>query len=120
MKNNEFYTDAEQIYFEKLKQLPQPQKSLLKSGDMVVYRNGDERYVLVETGTLHGQLGYRSNNIVNYENNLMSNGHSSNTIMQVYRNNELIMERTEKSEKELKKEELQRKLDEIKTELEGL
>ena len=32
-------------------------KSLLKSGDKVTYRDGTERFVLLETGTLHTDIG---------------------------------------------------------------
>ena len=108
---------------ELVKPLPQPQKSLLKSGDKVVYRGGSKRYVLMGTETLHDvKDGDLMNHLGSYMENLISkSGYKLEDIIQVYRNDELIMQRTEKSEKELRKEtieaemaKLQKELDELK------
>jgi signal peptidase I len=108
------------IEFKSLSQLPQPQKSLLKSGDKVVYRDGSERFVLIEIGTLYTEDGRLRNRLDEYLDNLTIKYNKDQDIMQVYRNNELIMQRTEKSDRELKIEEIQRKMDELKAEMEGL
>lgn len=101
--------------------LPQPQKSLLKSGDMVVFRNGDERYVLVETSTLHFKTGNVARHLNNFCETLTHTYENRVDIMRVYRNGELIMKRTEKSERELEVERIQaemaklsKRLDELK------
>jgi hypothetical protein len=105
---------------EQSKVLSSPKKSLLQSGDTVVYRDGSKRFVLIETGTLHAEDGRLKNNLDAYRDNLTITYNKCYDIMEVYRNNEPIMQRTEKSERELKIEELQRKIDEIKVEMEGL
>ena len=102
--------------------IPQPQKSLLRSGDMVVYRGGSKRYVLVETGGLYVENGSLAKDLCYFTDDLLeSRGAKSEDIMQVYRNGELIMERAEKSEREKEVEQIQaemaklsKRLDELK------
>lgn len=73
-------------------------KSDLKSGDKVVYRNGTERYVLIETETLHSIVTGDKSTLLKYFNDNLyweETRVNSNAIMKVYRNNELIWERVE-------------------------
>ena len=111
-----------EIELELVNQLPQPQKSLLKSGDKVVYRVGYSRYVLLETESLHDINGGGIMSSLNWytESLITKSGCQLEDIMQVYRNGELIMQRTEKSEKEIRKETIEAEIAKLQKELDGL
>ena len=114
---------VEIIAFESLKQptqLPQPQKSLLKSGDEIFLENGDRRFVLVETNSIHDYFGTRAGELDKYSENLKVAFSGKFKVMLVYRNGELVMERTEKSEKELRKEEIEAEMAKLQKELDEL
>jgi hypothetical protein len=111
----------EECELELLEPLPQPQKSLLKSGDKVMYRSGSKRYVLVETGCLYVENGMYAKELYYFTDDLLeSKGTTSEDIMQVYRNDELIMERTKKSEKEIRREEIEAEMAKLQKELDEL
>lgn len=94
-------------------------KSDLQSGDKVVYRKGEERFVLLETDSLHGSNGEMYSRLSKYTDNLMylNSSYSKLDIMKVYRDGQLIWEREEltKAEKEVKR--LEARLAEIMSEL---
>ena len=98
--------------FEKIS-IPQPHKSLLKSGMKVVYRNGSHRYVLLETNGLYNPYTCNfSLPISEYNENLIraSDISSPYDIMKIYDGEMLIAKREEKSTKDTKIEELEKRM----------
>lgn len=82
-------------------ELPQPHKSMLKSGMKVVYRNRDVRYVLLETGYLYDSYGALQIGINNFSDDLIPAHNtidieSGLDIMEIYDGDKLIAKRTEK------------------------
>ena len=99
--------------------IPQPHKSLLKSGMKVVYRNGSHRYVLLETNRLYNPhtLNF-SLPISEYNENLIrSLGTSPYDIMEIYDGEILIAKREEKSAKDTKIEELEKRMRDLADEI---
>ena len=68
-------------------------KSLLKSGDKVTYRDGTERFVLLETGTLHTDIGDFALKLEYFNDKLCCESHKIQDIMKIERGTELIWER---------------------------
>ena len=60
-------------------------KSLLKSGDKVTYRDGTERWVLLETETLHDDKGNPLNSLNRFKDDLAELAFNSNDIMKIER-----------------------------------
>lgn len=81
--------------------IPQPHKSLLKSGDKVVYMNGDKRFVLLETQSLHTSYGEKVNNFRNYSKDLICENLPNYSINEIWRGDELIAKRIEKSAQQI-------------------
>ena len=105
-------SEKESIFFkfEKI-DLPQPHKSLLKSGDKVVYRDGNERFVLVETMSLYKKEGWFACFLCDFTNDLLWNGtYNYNDILEIWRGDELIAKRIEKSEKEIEIERIENEM----------
>ena len=105
--------------FEEVLDIPQPHKSLLKSGMKVVYRNGSHRYVLLETNRLYDPHTWNfSLPISEYNENLIrSLGTSPYDIMEIYDGEILIAKREEKSAKDTKIEELEKRMRELADEI---
>ena len=99
--------------------IPQPHKSLLKSGMKVVCRNGSHRYVLLETNRLYNPHTWNfSLSISEYNENLIrSLGTSPYDIMEIYDGEILIAKREEKSAKDTKIEELEKRMRELADEV---
>ena len=99
--------------------IPQPHKSLLKSGMKVVCRNGSHRYVLLETNRLYNPHTWNfSLSISEYNENLIrSLGTSPYDIMEIYDGEILIAKREEKSAKDTKIEELEKRMRELADEI---
>ena len=99
--------------------IPQPHKSLLKSGMKVVCRNGSHRYVLLETNGLYNPYTWHfSLSISEYNENLIhSLGSSSYDIMEIYDGEILIAKREEKSAKDIKIEELEKRMRDLADEI---
>ena len=99
--------------------IPQPHKSLLKSGMKVVYRNGSHRYVLLETNRLYNPHTRNfSVPISEYNENLIrSLGTSPYDIMEIYDGEILIAKREEKSAKDIKIEELEKRMRDLADEI---
>ena len=126
-----YYTDAFENFedfqrgvlsdFEEIP-IPQPHKSLLKSGMKVVYRNGSHWYVLLETNGLYNQTAWNfSLPISAYNENLIrSLDTSPYDIMEIYDGEILIAKREEKSAKDTKIEELEKRMRELADEIAGL
>lgn len=96
-------------------------KSDLKSGDKVVYRNGEGRFVLVETGTLHDTRGEKCASYRDFEDDLTSCAKWM-VIMKVYRNGVLIWQRNEETPEQIEIEKIEkdmRKLADRLAELKG-
>lgn len=94
--------------FEKI-ELPQPHKSLLKSGDKVVYRCETIRYVLLEINELVSKRSNGYNNLDAYDEDLKTSVYE-NDIMEIWRGDELIAKRIEKSEKEIEIERIENEM----------
>lgn len=102
--NKEFMSQFELV----INKLPQPHNSLLKSGDKIVYRYNDERFVLLETGTLHATNGCSAVALCYFTDDLTWIGNSrANDIMEIWRGDKLIAKRIEKSEKEIEIESIE-------------
>ena len=99
--------------------IPQPHKSLLKSGMKVVYRNGSHRYVLLETNGLYNPHTWNfSLPISEYNENLIrSLGTSPYDIMEIYDGEILIAKREENSAKDTKIDELEKRMRELADEI---
>ena len=100
--DNRVYKDIDAINsdfvakFEIVQELPQPHKDLLKSGDKVVYRDGDERFVLLETKSLYTSNGEFANELKNLTIHLLGVFNARlDDIMEIWRGDELIAKRTE-------------------------
>ena len=105
--------------FEEVLNIPQPHKSLLKSGMKVVCRNGDKRYVLIPTNSLHTFAGEKVNELSKYTDNLLNKVKLSGEldIMEIYDVEILIAKREEKSAKDTKIEELEKRMRELADEI---
>jgi len=96
-------------------------KDDLEDGYRVVLRNGEPKFVLKRANSLNDVGGYKHNTLANYDETLIFQGIPHFDIMQVYdREDNLVWEREEKTEKQIKIEELQRKAQEIADELKKL
>jgi len=96
--------------------LPQPHKSLLKSGMKVVYRDGQERYVLIETGGLYDvDKGEHQNWFMAYEDTLISKLSTVIDIMEIYDGEMLIAKRVEKTPEQIEIEKIESELRELST-----
>jgi len=104
----------------KLNTLPQPHKSMLRSGMKVVYKNKSFRYVLLETGTLHDDGGNITGLLNDFSSELLVDPVNMCNIMQIWDGDTLIAQRTEKSEAELKKESILAKIAELQAEVDKL
>ena len=109
VEHEEDYTDAFENFedfqrgtlstFEEIS-IPQPHKSLLKSGMKVVYRSGVERYVFLPAGVFMNVNGEIGNRLSYYSDDMLINIPSSQDIMEIYtEDGELIAKREEKSAK---------------------
>ena len=105
--------------FEEVLDIPQPHKSLLKSGMKVVYRNGSHRYVLLETNGLYNPYTCNfSLSISEYSENLIQPSNiSPYDIMEIYDGEILIAKREEKSAKDTKIEDLEKRMRELADEI---
>lgn len=105
--------------FEEVLDIPQPHKSLLKSGMKVVYRSGDKRYVLIPTNSLHTFAGEKVNELSKYTDNLLNKVKLTGEldIMEIYDGEILIAKREEKSAKDTKIEELEKRMRELADEI---
>ena len=126
---NRIYKDVAELNclmvskFEEILDIPQPHKSLLKSGMKVVYRNGTERYVFLpacvfmdENGTTGNSLSYYSDDML-FESCIF-NSPNSQDIMEIYTEDcELIAKREEKSAKDTKIEELEKRMRDLADEI---
>lgn len=103
--------------------IPQPHKSLLKSGMKVVYRSGVERYVFLPAGVLMSENGKVGNKLSYYSDDMLVksntfNSPNSQDIMEIYsEDGELIAKREEKSTKDTKIEELEKRMRELADEI---
>lgn len=103
--------------------IPQPHKSLLKSGMKVVYRNGTERYVFLPAGVFMDENGTTGNSLLYYSDDMLFkscsfSSPSSQDIMEIYTEDcELIAKREEKSAKDIKIEELEKRMRELADEI---
>ena len=103
--------------FEEVLDIPQPHKSLLKSGMKVVYRCGAERYVFLPAGVLMDKNGTIGNRISHYSDDMCTSP-SFQDIMEIYtEDGELIAKREEKSAKDIKIEELEKRMRELADEI---
>ena len=128
VEHEEDYTDAFENFedfqrrflsdFEEIS-IPQPHKSLLKSGMKVVYRNGSHRYVLLETNRIYNPHTWNFSLLISeYNENLIrSLGTSPYDIMEIYDGEILIAKREEKSAKDTKIEELEKRMRELADEI---
>ena len=128
VEHEEDYTDAYENFedfqrgtlstFEEIS-IPQPHKSLLKSGMKVVYRNGSHRYVLLETNRLYNPHTWNFSLLISeYNENLIrSLGTSPYDIMEIYDGEILIAKREGKSAKDIKIEELEKRMRELADEI---
>lgn len=104
------------VYFEEITQF---NKSNLQECDIVVLRNG-ERYVLFNN-RLASDI--RANISINQYSEILKINEFSTSyldIMQVFRNNELIFERIEKSPQQIKIEEIEKTVAELNQQLKEL
>ena len=126
VEHEEDYTDAYENFedfqrgtlstFEEIS-IPQPHKSLLKSGMKVVYRCGVERYVFLPAGVLMGKNGTIGNRISHYSDDMCTSP-SFQDIMEIYtEDGKLIAKREEKSAKDVKIEELEKRMRELADEI---
>ena len=103
--------------------IPQPHKSLLKSGMKVVYRSGVEKYVFLPAGVFMDENGTTGNSLSYYSDDMLFkscsfNSHKSQDIMEIYtEDGELIAKREEKSAKDTKIEELEKRMRELADEI---
>lgn len=103
--------------FEEVLEIPQPHKSLLKSGMKVVYRNGTERYVFLPAGVFMDESGEMGNSLSYYSDDMLFisfNSPNPQDIMETYtEDGELIAKREEKSAKDIRIEELKQQMKDI-------
>ena len=125
---NKIYKDIAELNclmfskFEEILDIPQPHKSLLKSGMKVVYRSGAERYVFLPADVLMNENGKLGNRLSYYSDDMLKtapfNSPSSQDIMEIYtEDGELIAKREEKSTKDTKIEELEKRMRELADEI---
>lgn len=95
-------------------------KSDLNSGDKAIFRNGSERYVLVETETFHSEDGEVKNHFFNFKDDLNNTSIPTLDIIQVYRGKELVFDREEKSEKDIEIERIESEMRKLADALEKL
>ena len=97
--------------------IPQPHKSSLKSGMKVVYRDGSERYVFLPAGVLMDKNGTIGNRLSHYSDDMCTSP-SFQDIMEIYtEDGELIAKREEKSAKDVKIEELEKRMRDLADEI---
>ena len=100
--------------------IPQPHKSLLKSGMKVVYRDGSERYVFLPANKLLFDCGSVATSLLSYSDSLLlvdKYKHDCD-IMEIYsEDGELIAKREEKSAKDTKIEDLEKRMRELADEI---
>lgn len=110
-KNNSPLSVEESPFFNfKLLELPQPHKSLLRSGDKVVYRNCEKRFVLLEVHSLYDKFGAFQNSINNFDEYLNRRKNKDQDIIEIWRGDELIAKRIEKSAKEIEIERIENEM----------
>lgn len=103
--------------------IPQPHKSLLKSGMKVVYRSGIEKYVFLPADVFMDENGTTGNSLSYYSDDMLFkscsfSSPSSQDIMEIYtEDGELIAKREEKSVKAVKIEELEKRMRELADEI---
>ena len=99
--------------------IPQPHKSLLKSGMKVVYRDGSERYVFLPANKLLFDCGSVTTSLSLFSDSLLVDEHKNDCdIMEIYtEDGELIAKREEKSAKDTKIEELEKRMRELADEI---
>ena len=104
--------------FEEVLDIPQPHKSLLKSGMKVVYRSGVEKYVFLPADVFMDENGTTGNSLSYYSDDMLINTPSSQDIMEIYtEDGELIAKREEKSAKDTKIEDLEKRMRELADEI---
>ncbi len=109
--------------FEEVLNIPQPHKSLLKSGMKVVYRSGIEKYVFLPADVFMDENGTTGNSLSYYSDDMLFkscsfSSPSSQDIMEIYtEDGELIAKREEKSAKDTKIEELEKRMRELADEI---
>ena len=109
--------------FEEVLDIPQPHKSLLKSGMKVVYRSGIEKYVFLPADVFMDENGTTGNSLSYYSDDMLFkscsfSSPSSQDIMEIYtEDGELIAKREEKSAKDTKIEELEKRMRELADEI---
>lgn len=105
--------------FEEVLDIPQPHKSLLKSGMKVVYRDGSERYVFLPANKLLFDCGSVATSLLLFSDSLLVDKYKNDCdIMEIYtEDGELIAKREEKSTKDTKIEELEKRMRELADEI---
>ena len=98
--------------------IPQPHKSLLKSGMKVVYKCGAERYVFLPAGVLMDKSGAIGNRISHYSDDMCTSP-SFQDIMEIYSEDGeiLIAKREENSAKDTKIDDLEKRMRELADEI---
>ena len=103
---NNIYKDVAELNYLMVSQfeeipIPQPHKSLLKSGMKVVYRDGSERYVFLPANKLLFDCGSVTTSLSLFSDSLLVDEHKNDCdIMEIYtEDGELIARREEKSAK---------------------
>ena len=101
----------------------EPHKSLLKSGMKVVYRSGVEKYVFLPADVFMDENGTTGNSLSYYSDDMLFkscsfSSPSSQDIMEIYtEDGELIARREEKSAKDTKIEELEKRMRDLADEI---
>ena len=123
-----YYTDAFENFedfqrgvlsdFEEVS-IPQPHKSLLKSGMKVVYRDGSERYVFLPANKLLFDCGGVAASLLLFSDSLLVDKYKNDCdIMEIYtEDGEIIAKREEKSAKDTKIEELEKRMRDLADEI---
>ena len=123
-----YYTDAFENFedfqrgvlsdFEEVS-IPQPHKSLLKSGMKVVYRDGSERYVFLPANKLLFDRGGVAASLLLFSDSLLVDKYKNDCdIMEIYtEDGEIIAKREEKSAKDTKIEELEKRMRDLADEI---
>ena len=123
-----YYTDAFENFedfqrgvlsdFEEVS-IPQPHKSLLKSGMKVVYRDGSERYVFLPANKLLFDCGSVATSLLLFSDSLLVDKYKNDCdIMEIYtEDGEIIAKREEKSAKDTKIEELEKRMRDLADEI---
>ena len=105
--------------FEEVLNIPQPHKSLLKSGMKVVYRDGSERYVFLPANKLLFDCGSVATSLLIFSDSLLVDKYKNDCdIMEIYtEDGELIAKRKEKSAKDTKIEDLEKRMRDLADEI---